>query len=87
MKCYSTKRDPYRASAALVAKVKPTKAKLTEKQVLQIRKEYRDDPSIHPRVLSDRYDVAITTMTALLNGDSWKHVTLEGQLAEKGGAS
>ena len=48
-------------------------SKLTEKEVLKIRKEYSKQKTSH-RKLAKKYDVSKNTIASLLNGTTWKHV-------------
>lgn len=47
------------------------KAKLTEKQVIEIRENYRDKSQ---QEIADMYNVAQTTISMIRNGKNWKHI-------------
>ena len=49
-------------------------AKLTEEQVLDIRKEYNKEKKITQLVLAEKYGVSRGTIQQILNRKIWKHI-------------
>ena len=54
--------------------------KLSEKDVRWIRRNY--DPSkMSKTTLAKKYGVQLSTITRILNGESWKHVKVENKFS------
>lgn len=49
-------------------------ALFTNKQVMEIRKEYANDEKITARFLAEKYNISLNTMRAILQGKSYKYL-------------
>lgn len=49
-------------------------SKLTEAQVLEIRRSYDKRAGVNLRVLADRFSVCLATISHILRRESWQHV-------------